>query len=333
MYSNDDLNSAVKRGIFTQDSVDAFRDFIAQQTQTQLPDNENFKLIKGFNDIFVSAIIAVLLIAIVSLSENFVVITAVVSWILAEVFVKKRKMAQPAVLLTISFLASVFYTVTLIGKMVGHFSHENTIIPLIAFALTAVAARFHWNRFHVPITIGLGVTAAAGVIFTIALTFIPSLKDHLAIFILLTGITLFLIAMKWDSQDTKRVTYKSDVAFWIHLVASPLMIHSLFILIGVFDRGELAPVTIVSIIAIFAILTVLSLVVDRKIFMLSSLLYVLYALASIFKTVGAEGVKSLSVAAIIIAILLITITLNWEKIRGFVLNLLPKIVTSKVPSA
>ena len=54
MYTDEDLSQAVKNGILKQEAVDKFRLFISQQKNTQSADEENFRLITGFNDIFVS---------------------------------------------------------------------------------------------------------------------------------------------------------------------------------------------------------------------------------------------------------------------------------------
>jgi hypothetical protein len=53
MYTEEDLNNAVKQTIFNQSSVDNFRQFIATSKNTNHVDEENFKLIGSFNDIFV----------------------------------------------------------------------------------------------------------------------------------------------------------------------------------------------------------------------------------------------------------------------------------------
>jgi hypothetical protein len=44
--------------------------------------------------------------------------------------------------------------------------------------------------------------------------------------------------MFWDYADIHRVTYESDVAFWLHLASAPLIIHPIFGMLGVLDGGE-----------------------------------------------------------------------------------------------
>ena len=64
MYSQNDLDEAVASGAITADSANALRAFVEQQRATPAVDEEQFRLITGFNDIFVSIAAAILLIAI-----------------------------------------------------------------------------------------------------------------------------------------------------------------------------------------------------------------------------------------------------------------------------
>ena len=64
MYSEEDINSAVEAGALSHASASAFREHVAMQRNTPSFDNENFRLITGFNDIFVVIACALLLISI-----------------------------------------------------------------------------------------------------------------------------------------------------------------------------------------------------------------------------------------------------------------------------
>jgi hypothetical protein len=109
MYSEEDLNNAVKQDIFKQSSVDNFRQFIDKSKSTNRVDEENFKLIGSFNDIFV--VIACLMLLFSSAwvlnsiqphSGN--IVFPIIAWGLSEFFVRKRKMSLPAIVLLIAFI-------------------------------------------------------------------------------------------------------------------------------------------------------------------------------------------------------------------------------------
>ncbi len=41
------------------------------------------------------------------------------------------------------------------------------------------------------------------------------------------GLAVFAAAMAFDISDRERVTRRADCAFWLHLLAAPLIVHSL----------------------------------------------------------------------------------------------------------
>src|SRR5687767_627619 len=64
MYSQNDLDEAVAAGAMTAESANALRTFVDRQRGMPGVDEENFRLITGFNDIFVTIASAILLFAI-----------------------------------------------------------------------------------------------------------------------------------------------------------------------------------------------------------------------------------------------------------------------------
>ena len=98
MYTDDDLQQAVEKGIFTASAVEQFRQDRLQRRNTHFADEEDFKLVSSFNDIFVLMACALLLLstgwALQAASPSLAaLVVAGLSWILAEFFVLKRKMA------------------------------------------------------------------------------------------------------------------------------------------------------------------------------------------------------------------------------------------------
>jgi hypothetical protein len=54
MYSETDLESAVAAGILSREAAEALREHVSGLRATPMVDEENFRLITGFNDIFVA---------------------------------------------------------------------------------------------------------------------------------------------------------------------------------------------------------------------------------------------------------------------------------------
>lgn len=328
MYTDDDLQQAVDKEIFSQSAVEKFRTYIHQRDNTHVADEEGFKLITSFNDIFV--VIACLLLL---LSAAWVVqgisaplalaVVALLSWGLAEFFVLRRKMALPAIVLLNTFVGSVFAGIVL---LVG-FPDEKAF--MVAGFVATLAAWLHWRRFHVPITVAAGAaTAVAFVLATLVLTF-PSLKAYLNTMMFFGGIVMFMLAMRWDMADLRRVSGKSDVAFWLHLAAAPLIVHPVFSNLGIFE-GSQTPLDLVLVLGLYLVLTLVSLIIDRRAFMVSSLIYVLVALTELLDTYGLVG-DSFAYVGVVIGFSLLLLSGFWHKARSVLVEQLPAQWQARVP--
>jgi hypothetical protein len=92
---------------------------------------------------------------------------------------------------------------------------------LVGSAIVAVAAGaawLHWRRFAVPITVAAGASALAMVVIAA----LPAARDMLSPLLLVAGLAMFALTIRWDLNDPERRTRRGDVAFWLHLVAASL---------------------------------------------------------------------------------------------------------------
>ncbi|MGL1930476.1 MAG: hypothetical protein OCC45_01805 [Desulfotalea sp.] len=343
MYTDEDLNEAIKGNIFDQQSVDRFRSHIAQNRQTPMVDEENFRLIGGFNDIFVVIACSLLLVS-ASWAGNaiggfFAILSVpVLSWGLAEFFVRKRKMALPAIVLLLSFVGGIFAVLIDLLNGLG----DSSII--IAAGVTTIAVYVHWRRFRVPITVAAG--AGSVTVFFIALVSyvcygdimqnetdifgkMNSSGNWIAASIFISGIAVFFLAMKWDSSDRQRISRQSDVAFWLHLLAAPLIVHPAFAFSGVLEGAEsISGLVVISF--LYLLLTCISIVIDRRAFMVSSLAYVLYAISNVLEVYGVVG-YSFAITGICISGGLLFLSAFWHNARKMVLGFFPESVKKYVP--
>ncbi len=330
MYTDEDLDDAVEEGAFTEESVTAFRSFIAESNRSTAADEESFRLVTSFHYVFV--VIACLLLLV---SSAWVVtgvhpalamaVVTLLSWGLSELFVRKRKMALPAIVLLMTFVRSIFA-----GFMVLFESTLEQMFVMSA-AASSIGAWLHWKRFQVPITVAAG--AAFDVVFVISLFMIvyPNLFDYTLYLIFLSGVITFGIAMAWDSADVSRVTRKSDVAFWLHLVSAPLIVHPIFSNLGVLE-GDDSLISVVTIMELYVVLTLISLVINRRAFMVSSLAYVLFALIVLLSTYGFAG-DSIAFVGVFVGFSLLLLSGFWHKARCQLVKYLPKMIQNKVPLA
>lgn len=330
MYTDEDLYSAVKEGIFEEVAVNRFRNHVSRVAGTSTVDEENFRLISGFNDIFVSIAAFILLVSagwiagLTTPSQGFLA-AALISWLLSLFFVKKKKLALPGILFLVAFVGSVTGSLMLYLR---EFGIEKSTAVFIACGLGALAAWVHWLSFKVPITVAAGVASLTACILTL-LAKIDSTKDFINLFVCLSGVATFLLAMIWDSKDTERKTRKSDVAFWLHLLAAPLIVHPIFSGLGIL-KGESGLYGIGMVVLIYVLLGAISIAVDRRALMVSSLIYVLYAFTALFNSYGMVSI-SFAVSGAFIGSLLLLLSAYWHKSRSLILHLIPNTYKKYLP--
>ncbi len=357
MYSQHDLDEAVASGALSADAAASLRSFVETQRSLPAVDEEHFRLITGFNDIFVAIASAILLFAVGWIGQSIgqsigltvaevngpsplaPLFVAATAWGLALFFTAKRRMALPSILLLLAFVGGVlattgFTTVLALGSDL--FQNNARGVALLFAASSAIAAAgawLHWQRFRVPITVAAGAAAVAGIAVALlasALGDIANLDKLILGFVLLLGIGVFLFAMRWDSSDPARVTRRSDVAFWLHLLAAPMIVHPVFTLLGLNDGTATVGEGLV-VILLYVALGLTALAIDRRALLVSALAYVLYALSELFKQVGAVELN-VALTALVIGSALLLLSAFWHQARSLVVRQLPKTLRTKLPN-
>lgn len=329
MYTDEDLNNAVKQGVFSEEAVAAFRSSHMSLQNSPAVDEENFRLVSGFNDIFVVIACVLLLVSSVWLLGEVYIgldmgVCAVLSWVLAEFFVLRRNMALPAIILLVAFVGSVFALFIVPIESPTQFNF------VLASTFAAAAAYGHWLRFKVPITVAVGTAAGAGIVVSMVLAISPGALAWLEAVVFMCGLITFGLAMYWDSADLTRVTRKADVAFWLHLLSAPLIIHPVFVSLGILDGNE-SLWSMAVVVALYVLMSSISIVIDRRAFMVSSLVYVLYALSSLLENLGGVG-TSLAVTGVFMGSALLLLSAFWQHIRARLVVSLPSAITQKIPA-
>ncbi len=356
MYSQNDLDEAVASGAISADAASSLRAFVEQQHALPGVDEEHFRLITGFNDIFVSIASAILLFAVgwigqsLGQSAGLVIdfdgpspiaplFVAATAWGLALFFTAKRRMALPSILLLLAFVGGVlafsaFSLVLAIGPDILEDNERGAaLVGAVSAAIAAGAAWLHWRQFRVPITVAAGAAAVAGIALALvasAVGDVPNLEDIILGFVLLLGIGVFLFAMRWDSSDPARITRRSDVAFWLHLLAAPMIVHPVFTLLGLNDGTATIGEGLV-VIALYVVLGITALAIDRRALLVSALAYVLYALSELFKQVGAVELN-IALTALVIGSALLLLSAFWHQARSMVVRQLPAALQGKLPN-
>ena len=356
MYSESDIETAVASGALSAEAAAALRASVAAGRAAPAVDEESFRLLTGFNDIFVSIAAVLLLVAVgwigASIGGSFdnlpgddgaafrmlatrsllgSAAVAATSWLLAEYFTRRRRMALPSILLLGTFALGVGAAVQGVARIAWPTSDPqgNALLAAVSAIAVAGAAYLHWRRFHVPITIAALTGAVVAALVSLVLAAMPASREAWLAVLLLAGLGIFAFAMWWDMSDRARITRRSDVAFWLHLAAAPMIAHPIFNLLGVLG----ATVTIgtaVAVILLYLLFGFVALAVDRRALLVSGLAYVLYALAGLFRQFGAVSLN-VALTAMVIGSALLVLSAFWHTIRRRVIALLPGDLQQRLP--
>jgi hypothetical protein len=146
---------------------------------------------------------------------------------------------------------------------------------------------------------------------------------------LVAGVVVFLFAMWWDSSDPRRETRRSDVAFWLHLLAAPLIVHPIFTLLGLND-GNANPGEAMVVLIVYVLLGLAALAIDRRALLVSALAYVLWAISDLFEEAGAVELN-LALTALVIGSALLLLSAFWNNARRAIVRPLPPGLQAKLP--
>jgi uncharacterized membrane protein YfcA len=356
MYSQQELDDAIAAGVISAEAADALRAHVERQRSTVIPDEEQFRLITGFNDIFVSIAAAILLFAVgwigqwIGQSSGLTIdvdgpsplaplFVAAVSWALALFFTARRRMALPSILLLLGFVFGVFATVFFaLAVGVGSDVVDNNqalggVLAAISGAVAAGAAWLHWRRFRVPITVAAGAAAVASIAVGLLVAAlgqdVDSARNVILSLVLVLGVGIFLFAMWWDSSDRARVTRRADVAFWLHLLAAPMIVHPVFTLLGLNDGNATIGEGLV-VILLYVVIGLTALAIDRRALLVSALAYVLFAMQQLFRQFGAVELN-VALTALVIGSALLMLSAFWHQARAAIVRPLPESLRDRLP--
>jgi len=371
MLQDADLDAAVSEGILTAEQATALRG-LAQRREREraieLGHEERFRFIRGFNDVFFS--IGVLLFIggfayfMLPRTAFGLAITAAVAWLLAELLVARLRLVLPGILLACAFVAFVFAASiqlpveSWLGMQVQFRRAPSAISflqalqyypggPLMfaARALVAAAAAglFYW-RFKLPFALlplaASLVVAAIGV----ASFIVPQAAVSDTVVLLLCGLGVFAAAMSFDASDRERLTRRADCAFWLHLLAAPLIVHSVISLValplaGTLRRpgGPLAPdmgaALALAVILVVALLAIVAVLIDRRGLLVAGLAYLGAAIGYALTSSGLRTDPSFVLAAtlVILGAFVLTLGTGWVPLRRLLLRLVSPAISNRLP--
>lgn len=351
---DDDLEAAIGAGIVTQAQADALLAFAASRRRSAAAlraDEERFRFMRGFNDFFFA--IGVLLVGggisiFLGLSNAAILyaIAAAAMWALAELLVRRMRLVLPGMVILIFFVAFVVSALPLAELVPGHLPVQSSwdslgLASLIAragplqvaikSAIAGVAAAAFYARFRFPFALFVaGAGAVLAVVMSVSHLLFADAAYPRTVMILLCGLVAFAAAVRFDMSDRLRRTRRSDCAFWLHVLAAPLLVHSLVRLVSPYGLW-LDTFAAVMIVVITALLTVVAVIIDRRALLVSALAYIGSVIAFALGQAGADRVSIGIATLVILGVLVLTLGIGWAPLRRAITSSLSSKVMDRLP--
>lgn len=356
MLTTSDLDTAVAEGIISQDQALRLRD-LARRTANSGPDtldftqttrDEPFRLLRGFRDIFIAIGLVIFAIGFTSVVQaltgadilasvftddlssriTLVVATAILvagGVALAEWITRYQRLPFASLVLALVIAAWSGLFLTSVGlalwpQVFTNFTYgaEAALWTNLAGAILGLLA-FYW-RYRLPFTLlplaGVAVafvynlgTAAMGDAWT---------DTHGRIFFGVLGLAVFAAAMWYDLTDRLRLQRFSECGFWLHLLAAPMIVHS--ILWNASSDEASDPVLILGTMAVMGLVALL---IDRRALLVSGLSYLAFAIWNLISGSAYLADQQFAATASILGAVLLVLGLAWTPIRRTVLRAVP----------
>ena len=359
MYEESDLDAGVKAGILTNDAANQLRNLVASRRGAPAADEESFPLLGGLADLMTAVAILLLVgcgsvLAALSAGPLAFPMMAVLVWSLAEHFTRKRRLVFTSYLLLALFVVLWTATVFGISLLLPGKDWETAIDPastmavisplrgLVTAAGAVMGCAAFWLRFRFPIAYAAAAVAALNLAMHLLRLLIPDAPAWaVGSAMLAGGFATLALALWWDMSDIRRQTDRAQTGFWLHAAAGFQIAGASFrMIIGLRDHPDgwdrlystaLADPSVAAGIATLILacaFCIFALAIDRRSILMSSLAFVLPALANIM---GGAGPASWLLSAMGVGGFLLLIATRWTELREAVVSRFPLIVRAQLP--
>lgn len=303
------LEAAAQRGLLNQEQIEPLFNYLNSDSNNEnnaVGFEEQLRFVRSFGDIFITLGIVFVMVAgaKINMSGYENIIPLLISIATAEWLVRKRRLALPGIALLV---AIIYFASRMVGFSFSDPAFMNTLF------LTGLGVIFYF-RYKMPFTL---MPIAIGIISMISMSLdidISKVQYLSAIY----GVIVFSVAMWFDSQDTARVNRLSDSAFWLHLLAAPLVVHG--VMITLLTSADFVQYKEPIIVVFFFVFFLVALYVDRRAILVSSLAYAIYAVIQIANDNG-QGFENLTLIVFVaFGAFIIFFGANWHKVRNVIFS-------------
>ena len=304
MLSKQQLHQAAAQGIISQQQLNALIAF-SKTTASSANGEEQLRFVRGFGDIFIA--LGIVLVAVsfnfIGLGGYYYIIPILLFILSAEWLVRVRRLSLPGIAILICIIEFVY-------SLFSEFGMEKSFYNL---GLITATSLLFYLRYRMPFSM---LPAVGSVIMMLIYTIgIDILQQPYVLSIM--GLIVFTLAMWFDARDTKRQNYLSDTAFWLHLLAAPLIAHGIMIVIVTAEPTSLlAAYRNMLIIGFFLLFFTIALFVDRRALLISSTAYALYAITQLAEGQFADMQSMIAFVFMGFGIFVVLFGTYWYKARS-----------------
>lgn len=337
MLSDDDVEAAVGAGLITQTQADAMQALAASRRQSSAAaraDEERFRFMRGFNDFFFAlgvALIGIGLSAFAAIVQAGVIygIAAIAMWGLAELLVRRMRLVLPGIVIALFFVCFAVRALPFAGWTVtpdemiwgspltlplAMLFHGSPLATAIDGIIAALAAAAFYARFRFPFALLMLAGGAVLAVASAALELWPNQPRASSFVVLMCGLAVFAAAMHFDISDRLRATRRADCAFWLHVMAAPLLVHSLIRL----TAGSIFALTATSALAIVVLtlaVTAVAVAIDRRALLVSALTYLGSVIAYALSHARVDGVSTSIATLVVLGLFILALGIGWAPLR------------------
>jgi len=349
MLNEAQLAKAVQDGIITDAQLKELKTLASPEalstSQAQTVEDEAPRFFRSFNDIFIGMGVAILgfalnyAVALVGKGDDFMnfvapVTAVLIFWFLGEWLTAYKRINFPSIIIAIFF--AFFVSQSLINGyefLIQETPNKATPLGVLSVCgLGVIAMGAFFLRFKLPFSVLLFAGSIAVFFFAGAMAIVGKdiITPYLRWVTLAIGLSVFAAAMWFDVQDPHRTKRTSDQGFWLHLLAAPIITHSVLwtSLQPLISANEATPeananLMVIIVLSMFVFFSIVALIIDRRALLISSLGYAAAALGFIIYKFNLEGNAGLIVTMILIAALILSLGTGWYSLRKALFNVLP----------
>ena len=337
MRLDEHLAAGAEAGIISPDQAHKLAGFIASRECTgddELSDTdaESVRFARGFHDVFLTIGLIILMVGVVY-STGIVAggfsgfLGAGVAWLLSEYYARARRLVLPSIALGIGFTLMFAIASGMLAEVILNEEHKGPEdwLPwsgLVAALASLFASIGFLARFRLPFATGMVAVSATVTLAAFVAVAAPNMLEQLMRpLFFVAGATAFCAAMIYDLSDPKRNTLRADNAFWLHLAAGPLIVHSV---VGAITGDEIditfARATII--LAVLFVLGAVALIIDRRAMLVAGLAYLGIAIAVLVREAQVDTGSVFAITLLFLGAAVVALGTGWKSARRVVVETL-----------